>query len=70
MTIYFLKTPLRSRLIGKHHSSLARAVKAAKRASRRLGEPVDVRHWRDGICVSIYPDGGIAERRLGAKGHN
>jgi hypothetical protein len=47
---------MRRQPIGKWHSTLGGAKKAALRAAKRLGH-AHVKHWRDGRIETVFADG-------------
>lgn len=64
MCIFSITTPMRRKPIGKMHSSYGKAIKAAKRNAKRLGEHVAVEHWKEGKRATVFPDGTVVTPKL------
>ena len=55
MRIYKITNPMRLKPIGKMHTTLAAAKRAALRASKRYGH-AKIEHWRDGVVEIVFPE--------------
>lgn len=56
MSIYSITHPERAKPIGKMHTTMVEARKAALRAARRLGHAT-IKHWRYGRVETHFADG-------------
>lgn len=56
MCIYYVRHPMKSKPIGKMHTTLGEAKRAALRAAKRDGH-ARVDHWKDGPVLTMFPDG-------------
>lgn len=62
MCIYKITTSMRRKPIGKMHTTLGQAKRAALRAAKRIGEHVNIEHWREGRRLTVFPDGEMVAR--------
>jgi hypothetical protein len=53
----------RHKPIGRYYNTLAEALRAAARNAKRLGRHTYVKHWREGMQFTVFPDGEKIEHK-------